>query len=128
MPTQPGSTQTPHSSLAPEAQNPAATRFSLTIFFLVFMLIGLLGGLTWWATMDSEPAPTPTPLAERPSAAENDEPESTTAEAQAEMLRAVSPSDSMSAIEADLESTDLDALEAEMAAIEAELDAALESF
>lgn len=127
-PQTPPEPESPRSSLHPESANSVAGHFSLIVFFLVIMLIGVLGGLVWWITFDTTLAPSPTPVTERPSAAENNEPESTTAEAQAEMMRAVSPSDDMSAIEADLESTELDALEADMQAIEAELDAALEDF
>lgn len=116
------------SSLEPTAQGPIAGRFGLLVFMLVVMLIGLLAGLYWWYEVISQPPATPAaPVAERPTAAENNEPESTTAEAQVETMRAVSPSDELSAIEADLESTQLNALDAELTAIEAELDAAIEA-
>ncbi|MCB9816587.1 hypothetical protein H6786_04300 [Candidatus Nomurabacteria bacterium] len=94
---------------------------------LVALLIVILGGMYYWLSTMNQPAPAPVaPVVERPTPEENNEPESTTAEAQTEVLTTVSTSDEISAIEADLESTDLDSLDAELDAIDAELDAALE--
>ena len=64
---------------------------------------------------------TPTTAA-RPTAEENNEPESTKAEAEVETMQALSTSDSLSAIEADLDNTELDELDSELQAIETELD------
>lgn len=95
---------------------------------LTVLLIALLGGMYYWfSTLTSETGTTPAPKAERPTAADNNEPESTTAEAQAGALQTTSPSDELGAIEADLEATDLESLDAEMQAIETELEAALET-
>ncbi len=88
---------------------------------LIVILVLILGGLYLWGTTlqnNTEPA-----AIERPTAAENNEPESTNAEADVETLQTVSSSDELAAIEADLEATDLDTLDAELQAIEAELDA-----
>jgi len=77
----------------------------------------------WFLTLESaevEPAPI-----ERPSREENNEPESTTAEAQVDTMQAVSTSDEITAIEADVEATNLESLDAELNAIDAELEAAL---
>lgn len=88
---------------------------------LAVLLVLILGGMYYWfMTLNETTVPAETI---RPSAEENNEPESTTAEAQAETMQAVSTSDEISAIEADLEATDLDSLDAEMQAIDAELDA-----
>ncbi len=96
------------------------------IALLAIALVGLLGLLyVWFASMQNAPAE-PAPEATRPSAADNNEPESTTAEAQVGNFQVVSNSDELSAIEADLESTNLDALDAELTAIDAELEAAIE--
>lgn len=128
MPTDPQTSASPRSSLGGGADDRTKSRFSLAIFFLVIALIGVLGGLSWWAHLGEEATPTSTPLAERPTAQENNEPESTTAKAQVESMQAVSPSDSMGAIEADIENTQLKSLGSELEAIEAELEAALEDF
>lgn len=96
----------------------------LTILALLLILV--FGGLYYWSTTFTTPESPPAPTVERPTAEENDEPESTTAEAQTEMIEAaLSSSDEISAIEADLEATDLISMEAEMNALEAELDTAL---
>lgn len=93
---------------------------------LALLLVLLLGGMYYWFATLSAPAPA-TPVVERPTAEQNNEPESTTAEAQVETMQAVSTSDELSAIEADLEATDLDSMDAEMQAIEAELEAETEA-
>lgn len=93
---------------------------------LIVALVLILGGLYIWGTMmSSNSYDVPTPNYERPTAEENNEPESTQAEAEIETMQAVSTSNEIEAIEADLDATDLDALDAELQAIEAELDSAL---
>ena len=113
------------SSPEPEAKRNNVVNAPL-LFILTLLLIVILGGMYYWfgkLNMEAQqPLPAPT---ERPSAEENNEPESTTAEAQTEVIETTSTSDEVTAIEADLESTDLDSLDAEMNAIEAEIDAAL---
>lgn len=99
---------------------------------LVVILLLILAALFWWfgVLQQSTNQPVASPVApaaiERPTIEENDEPESTTAEAQTEVLETVSTSDEIEAIVADLESTDLDSLDAELQAIDNELEAALE--
>ena len=95
------------------------------LLILTILLVLILGGMYYWFTTLT-PAPQPTPEVLRPTAEENNEPESTTAEAQADMMQVTSPSDEISAIEADLGSTDLESLDAELNAIDAEIDAALQ--
>jgi len=93
------------------------------LLILTVLLIVILGGMYYWfSTLNSA---IPEPAVTRPTPEMNNEPESTTAEAQVETMQAVSTSDELSAIEADVEATNLDTLDAEMNAIDAELDAAI---
>lgn len=114
----------PEGDLAPAAEAPP---HSITtgpiIILLVVLLVLILGGMYWWYVTKLQ-VPEVTPDTMRPTAEQNNEPESTTAEAQVENLNAMSPSNELSAIEADLEGTNLDSLDTEITAIEAELDAA----
>jgi flagellar basal body-associated protein FliL len=95
------------------------------LILLIVLLLAVLAGMFYWFTMLDKDTPVVTPTSLRPTAAENNEPESTTAEAQVEALGVVSTSDEIPAIEADVESTNLDTLESELNAIEAEIDAAV---
>lgn len=95
------------------------------LVLLVILLLAILGGMyRWFILLDNDIPAIPASL--RPSAEENNEPESTGAEARAEAMGVVSNSSEIPAIEADIDSTDLDTLESELNSIEAELDAALE--
>lgn len=94
----------------------------ITLGALIVILVLLLGGLYLWSTtlgdniyIDSN--------ATRPTAAENNEPESTNAEAEVETFQALSTSDELGAIEADLDSTNLDNLDTELITIEESLEA-----
>ncbi|MCA9366387.1 hypothetical protein KC722_02295 [Candidatus Kaiserbacteria bacterium] len=105
---------------------PTTGRLPMTIILigLVIILIGILGGLIWWGRellLQSTP-PAVVPIATRPTAEENNEPESTKAEAEVETLGAMSTSDEIDAIESDLIGTNVDSLDAELPAIEAELE------
>lgn len=96
------------------------------LIVLVLLLVLILGGMYYWfATLNGTTEAVPPVPVERPTPEENNEPESTTAEAQVDTLLVTSPSDELSAIEADLEATNLDSLDAELQAIDAEIDAAL---
>ena len=110
-----------------ETTHSTAPLNGIIIVILILLLVFILGGLYIWFSQLIAPASTPNvaPAVERPTAAENNEPESTTAEAAVETQSAMSTSDEIAAIEADLEATDLDALDAELNAIDAELEAAL---
>jgi len=100
----------------------------IIILILALLLIGILGGMYYWFSQLTANT-TPVPTVERPTSEENNEPESTTAEAAVENQAALSTSDEIASIEADVLATDLDSLDAELIAIDAELDAALnESF
>lgn len=98
----------------------------LTLMFLA--LVAILGGLFFWFLdiMENRQLNTvaPAPVT-RPTDVENNEPESTTAEARTESMTVMSTSDDLNVIEADVMSTNLNDLELEFNAIEAELDAAL---
>jgi hypothetical protein len=95
----------------------------LVIIILVGALLLLLVGLFLWYKAGQLPQAAPQPAPLRPTADMNNEPESTTAEAQTESFGAMSTSDELDAIEADLESTNLDSLESELIQIETELEA-----
>lgn len=111
----------PEGSLAiPEGESEQKIANGPIIVLLVVLLILIVGGMYWWYTkLQNEPF---LPTSTRPTAEQNNEPESTTAEAQTETMQAVSSSDEVSAIEADIESTNLDSLDTELQAIESELD------
>lgn len=97
------------------------------LLVLAVVLIGILAGMYYWfttLTVDTTPVVPDSPV-ERPSAEANNEPESTTAEAQADTMLTTSSSDELTAIEADIEATNLDSLDAELEAIDAELNAEL---
>ena len=87
---------------------------------LIIVLVLILGGLYLWGAevQEQEEVVTPRQI-------ENNEPETVRATADAEILDVVSPSNELQAIEADLESTDLDSLDKELNEIDNEIDAAL---
>jgi hypothetical protein len=95
------------------------------LILLVVLLLAVLGGMYRWFVVLNKDVPT-IMTSSRPTAAENKEPESTTARAQVEAYKTVSNSDEVPAIEADVEGTNLDSLDSELTAIDAELDAAVE--
>ena len=94
---------------------------AVAIGLLVTALILIFIGLFVWGSLLSQPVSEPTPSALRPTAAENNEPESTRAEAVVETAAALSPSDSLDAIVADLENTDTRSVRNDLTTIEGEL-------
>lgn len=114
-------------SHTPETQAPE--QFDLGPFLLLFIIaaILLLIGLYLWGSglTDSSPNTSSTTPVERPSRAENREPEATRANADTDALNVLSNSDQLEAIEADLAGTNLESLGQELPAIAAELEAAL---
>lgn len=103
-----------------------AGQLGIILGVLIVVLVLILGGLyIWGSTIGVGDTVQTMPTSDRPTAEENNEPESTNAEAEVETMGALSTSNEIEAIEADIESTDLDELDAELDAIDAELDAAL---
>ncbi len=94
----------------------------LLIGGLVIALLVIMIGLYLWYQA-GQTVVTSIHVPSRPTAEMNNEPESTTAEAQVEGFAAMSNSDELSTIEADLESTNLEALESELLQIDTELQA-----
>lgn len=92
---------------------------------LITALFVIIIGLFFWYKA-SQLTPTSIAPSSRPSAAENNEPESTTAEAQTESFTVLSTSDEITAIEADLASTNLDSLGSDLNQIDAVLDASIQ--
>lgn len=106
-------------------EKPSSVVGGPVLLILTILLVAILGGMYYWITgMNDSPD---MPTFERPTPEMNNEPESTTAEAQVETMQAVSTSDEINAIESDLEATNLDSLDAELNAIDAELDAAAQA-
>lgn len=89
---------------------------------LIVVLIILLGGVYMWGEIvQKNENQSPQPTVTRPTTEENNEPESTNAEADVETLGAMSTSDELDAIEADLGSTIISDPEADLTAVETEL-------
>ncbi len=102
-----------------ESQNNGAI-----IAVLAIILIAILIGIFYWyksGTQIITTSESPT----RPTLETNKEPETTTATAQVESFTVMSTSDELNAIEADIESTNLDSLETELQQIETELQTAV---
>jgi len=87
---------------------------------LVVLLALVLGGLYLWGGMLSEEA---TPVANEMPV--NNEPETPRADADTKNLETTSPSDELDAIEADIDATNLDSLDADLITADSELNAAL---
>lgn len=81
----------------------------------------LIIALIYFFFFCSTPPPANNTTTTRPTPETNREPESPTAYAEVQSLNTLSPSDELSAIEADLKSTNLDTLDKEMVIIENEL-------
>lgn len=91
-------------------------RIGVVLGVLILILALILGGLFLWGSM----------LADKENtlpAIENNEPETPRAEADAQILETVSTSDELDAIGADLESTNLNSIDADLQAIDNEFEA-----
>lgn len=100
-----------------------SSQLGLILGILIVFLMLILAGLFLWGEYLHQSTTTPpeeVPV-ERPTAQENNEPESTNAEAQVETMSALSTSDELGAIKADLSGTDVENITVEETAIEAEL-------
>ena len=113
----------PSSSPLSETDDRArGTHLLIILVTAIIVVLLMLGGLFAYDTLrqrSAEPSPSPTPS--RPTAAENQEPESDTARAEVDTMQALSPSDQLSSIITDLENTRIDTIDAEIPAIESEL-------
>ena len=89
---------------------------------LIVVLVLILGGIYIWGAMLVNGPASDGQIVPRDIV--NDEPETTRAEADVQIANTVSSSDEVAAIEADIESTDLDSFDAELDSLGAELDAA----
>lgn len=97
--------------------------FGPIIGLLIVLLVLILAGLyLWWSTFKDD-LPAATLDDTRPTAEQNNEPESNNAEADEQTFQTVSTSDELSAIEADIESTNVETVDSESTAIESELEA-----
>ncbi len=87
---------------------------------IILILIGILGGLLWWGSefIELPESFTPVSVSIRPTAEENDEPESNNAEADVQIIRTVSPSSDPAAIEADLVGSNIEALDSDLQTID----------
>lgn len=94
------------------------------IILLFLILLAILGGFYYWYTIVMSEQVQPT-NSTRPTAEQNNEPESTTAEARTDLMNVVSTSDDLGAIEADANSTNLDDLANEISPLETDLNAAI---
>lgn len=104
-------------------QGEPSSHLGLLLGILILVLMLILGGLYLWSTslMKAPAEPMSQPEVQRPTAQQNNEPESTNAEADVETTNALSTSDELSAIRADIGGTNLDNLTDEIKPIEAEL-------
>lgn len=84
---------------------------------IILLLIVLMGLYLWGGTLSKDVPLFPPTV--------NNEPETPRAIADLQILQTVSSSDELSALEADIMSTNLDGLDTEMSLVEAELEAAL---
>lgn len=99
----------------PEALHEASLTRGIIIGVLVLVLALILCGFYLWGSQIAREAPIPfTPPP-------NNEPETPRADADIQILKTVSDSDEISAIEADLGSTNLDELDKELPLIERDL-------
>ena len=93
---------------------------------LIILLLLVLAGLYYWHDLITQ-SPIVTSISNRPTEEQNQEPESTTARAQTDAMESLSTSDEIPALEADIEGTNLETLDSELNAIDAELEAALQA-
>lgn len=93
------------------------------IILIVALAMILVGIFFWYKTLTVVPEIVPTAI--RPTTETNKEPETTTAAAQVESFSALSTSDEINTIEADIEGTNLDSLETELPQIDAGIDSSL---
>lgn len=86
------------------------------------MLVLLLAGLYLWGASLKQAVIVSPITPDRPTRAENNEPESTNAEADVDTAAALSTSNELDLIQADLENTNLNTLDAELTTIDIEME------
>jgi hypothetical protein len=101
-----------------EQEPPSVAGIVLSILIVILILI--LGGLYMWGAEIQRALNTPEalPTNSRPTPAQNNEPESTNAEAAVESLNAMSTSNEIAPMQADLESTLIESGETNLNAID----------
>lgn len=92
------------------------------LIILTFLLVLILGGMYYWFFAINK-SPEIIPASDRPTAEENNEPESNTAEAQVNITDTTSSSDEIDMIEADLDSTIIDTNTSDLDIIDNEIEA-----
>lgn len=118
-----GEMKMPEESFGNLGTKESTSYLGMVLGILIVVLILILGGLyIWGETIQKQLSPSTEVQVERPTAEENNEPESTNAEADVEILETTSTSDEITSIEADLGSTNLDTLDSDLTAIDAELE------
>ena len=95
-------------------------KLAIILGLFIIVLITILVGLYLWFLNIEQTNTTPPQIIREVPEMPND-PETANAEASVQQLETLSPSNSIDAIEADLESTNLDQLDTELQAIDAEL-------
>lgn len=111
----------PAEGFGTKPQNNTPSYIGIILGILIVMLVLILGGLYLWGELILKNQQTVPVDTLRPTASENNEPESNNAEADVETLGAMSTSDEIDAINADLESTTINELDADLNAIDAEI-------
>lgn len=92
----------------------------IILILIILLLLLVLGGLIWWGKELIKPAPPEeiVPTVTRPTDEENDEPETTNAEADVSVIKTTSSSGEWPDIEADLKATDISITTKEMSTID----------
>jgi hypothetical protein len=109
----------PRSSSPRIPQSPHHFPIAPILGVLLIMVVLCLGGLYIWGSLLSKDAETPMPLPI------NNEPETPRAVVDTQILETTSPSDDLSAIEADLNSTNFDSLDTDLITIDTEMETSL---
>lgn len=115
--------QMPKEQFGARNHEDAPSYLGIVLGVLIVILICILGGLYMWSeTLKKNELKPIVPESTRPTAEENNEPESTNAEAEVETLNTLSPSNELEAIEADLQNTQIPEPEADLNAVDATLE------
>lgn len=120
----------PEEQFGEENAKPNTPYLGIVLGILILILLAVLGGLYMWSKVllqDSKHQPIPSISDEvQQTVPESTEPVNDAQQVDEEVLPPLSTSDEIGALEADLDNTNLDEIDAELESIEAELDAALQ--